>query len=319
MMDEIHVGAGMRLDWTQLPQTLRADLEAMIGGEVTSATSQAGGFSPGVASRIRLGDGRRLFVKVAGESLNPVTPRLFRQEAEIAAQLPVAVPTPRLLDVYDHSGWVALVFEDIDGRTPDLPWREHQLQLVIDATTELATTLTPTPLELGRLPDDGPSFAGFSELATAKASGVELDDLDPWTLRNLESLAALHDNWATATAGETMLHLDLRADNILIRGETVMFVDWPHATIGAEWIDLLFLLPSVALQGGPQPWDIFDSSQLGRTADPDAVTIALAGLAGMGTAYGRRPDPPGLPTLRRFQRAWADVCRVWLRHRTGWS
>jgi hypothetical protein len=41
----------------------------------------------------------------------------------------------------------------------------------------------------------------------------------------------------------------------------------------------------------------------------------VAGIAGMFTDRARRPDPPGLPTLRRFQRDQADVMLAWLRER----
>jgi hypothetical protein len=35
----------------------------------------------------------------------------------------------------------------------------------------------------------------------------------------------------------------------------------------------------------------------------------------MWTFAGRQPDPPGLPTLRRFQQAQGDVALDWLRAR----
>ena len=33
----------------------------------------------------------------------------------------------------------------------------------------------------------------------------------------------------------------------------MLVVDWPHARIGAAWVDLLWFAPSVAMQGGPAP------------------------------------------------------------------
>jgi hypothetical protein len=99
----------------------------------------------------------------------------------------------------------------------------------------------------------------------------------------------------------------------------VLVVDWPHAAIGAPWVDLIALLPSVAMQGGPEPWEVFDRHPVARRADPKAVTAMVCALAGYFLSHGREPNPPGLPTLRRFQLAQATVTVRWLRHRTGWS
>jgi aminoglycoside phosphotransferase (APT) family kinase protein len=56
-----------------------------------------------------------------------------------------------------------------------------------------------------------------------------------------------------AAAGPALLHGDLRADNLLLTPSRVVAVDWPRACAGAAWVDLLLLLPSVAMQGGPNP------------------------------------------------------------------
>ncbi len=56
-----------------------------------------------------------------------------------------------------------------------------------------------------------------------------------------------------AAGGETLLHLDLRADNLLLsKKERVLVVDWPHACVEIPWVDVAFFAPSsVAMQGGP--------------------------------------------------------------------
>jgi hypothetical protein len=53
-------------------------------------------------------------------------------------------------------------------------------------------------------------------------------------------------------------------------------------------------------------------------ADPEAVTTALAAWAGFLIAGSRQPPPPGLPTLRAFQRGQGLVALDWLRQRAGW-
>lgn len=64
---------------------------------------------------------------------------------------------------------------------------------------------------------------------------------------------------------------------------------------------------------------MFTGHLLGRHADPDAVTAALAGLAGFFLRNSLLPPPPGIPTLRAFQRAQGDAALTWLRSRLTWS
>jgi hypothetical protein len=96
-------------------------------------------------------------------------------------------------------------------------------------------------------------------------------------------------------------------------------VDWPHAAIGAAWIDLVFFLPSVAMQGGPKPWEIFESHSVGQGVEPDRVTAVVAAIAGFFIQQSRQPPPPGLPTLRRFQLGQGLPALEWLKRRTGWN
>ena len=69
------------------------------------------------------------------------------------------------------------------------------------------------------------------------------------------------------------------------------------------------------MQGGPAPNAVFAAHRLGRDADPDAVTTVVAALTGLFLYLGRQPDPPGLPTLRAFQRGQATVALDWLAER----
>jgi hypothetical protein len=98
----------------------------------------------------------------------------------------------------------------------------------------------------------------------------------------------------------------------------VVAVDWPWACAGAAWVDLLLLLPSVTMQGGPDPEPAFAAHPVAAGADPEAATTALAGFAGFLIGGSRQPPPPGLPTLRAFQLGQGLVALDWLRQRTGW-
>lgn len=311
--------AGVRLLWADVPSRVRRAVEEWLGEGIVAATSSPGGFSPGVAARLRTSGGRRVFVKAIGPEPNPDSPAVHRREAEVVSKLPSGAPVPRLLWSHDEGegGWVVLLFEDVEGRSPAGPWRPAELDRTLDALADLAELLTPSPLE-------GPAVggvAGWSVIAEGhwgKLARERPAGLDGWSARNFDRLAGLEAGAPGAAAGETLLHLDLRADNLLLTPDRVVVVDWPHARVGAAWVDLLFFAPSVAMQGGPTPEELLDRYPRAWQAEEDAITAVVCAIAGFFVRESLQPIPPGLPTLRAFQEAQGRVALEWLARRTGW-
>ncbi|WP_406448464.1 aminoglycoside phosphotransferase family protein [Streptomyces sp. NBC_00876] len=305
--------AGVRHHWAGLPATVRTAVQDILGAPVVEARSQSGGFSPGVAARVRLANGRRAFVKAVSAETNPGSPDLHRAEARNTAALPAHAPVPRLLGSYDDGTCVALVLEDIDGHQPRVPWDPAELDRVLAAVGELTRLLTPAPIEAPPVAKrEASMFTGWRTLHAAGDTGR----LDPWAARHLGALAELESGWVEPATGDSLVHGDLRADNILLTEDRVVFVDWPHAMRAAPWFDLLAMLPCVAAQGGPDPETLFTAHPPGRDADPAGVTAVLAALAGYFVAHSLRPAPPGLPTVRAFQAAQGAAALDWLRRRT---
>ena len=309
----------MRPEWGDLPERVRRAVEGWLGGAVVGARSHAGGFSPGLAATLTAADGRRVFAKAAGPEPNETAPRMHRREARVAAALPAGTPTPRLLGTIDEGegGWVTLLCEAVEGRQPAVPWRRDELERVVAALGELSAALTPSPVPaeaIGRAEDDWNVVnpGGFRALLADRPAR-----LDEWSRRHLARLAELEAGALEAARGETLLHLDLRDDNLLLSGERVVVVDWPHARVGAAVLDPVFMAPSVAMQGGPGPETFLGLLPAGRAAAAADVTALVAAVAGYFTYGALQPAPPGLPTLRGFQEAQAVVARRWLAERTG--
>jgi aminoglycoside phosphotransferase (APT) family kinase protein len=297
---------GHRVQWPEVPAHVRAQIAATVGAEVVSAVGQRGGYGPGLAARCTLADGRRMFVKAASTCLNPDTPAMVREEAATGAALPVGAPAARLLHVVDDGDWVALVFEDVDGRHPAVPWRDDELRRVLAATVRLGALAPPAllPTVATRY---GAAFRGWRTLAGETAAAVP----DPWCARHLDRLAELEARWEEVTVGPLLVHGDVRSDNVLLVGDDVVFVDWTSTCTGVGWFDLVAMLPSVELEGGGPPERVLELA--GVPIDPEALLPVVTAVAGYLTERGRLPDPPGLPTLRAFQRAQGAVARAWLR------
>jgi len=305
------MAAGVRITWSDLPHQVRLAVEDLLGDRVVETWPQTGGFSPGTADRVVTSSGRRAFVKAVSSAQNADTPGLHRREAAIAAYMPATPHTPRLLGSFDDGDWVALVMEDVEGRHPRTPWDRAELDEVLQSLKSLGATLTPTPVRnLPLAADDlADDFAGWQRII-ADSPAV----LDPWCATRLNALAESAAQGLEALTGESMLHTDLRADNLLIRPDgTVAFIDWPWACIGPSWLDVMFVLMNVNLFGG------HNMETLAREHLPEvperSVTGVLAGLAGYFIDIARQPPPPGLPTVRAFQERQGKAALQWLRER----
>ena len=316
MPADVPPASGQRLPWADLPSSVRASVSDLLGSTVTSAANEPGGFSPGVAARVSCADGRRAFVKAVGSKPNATSPDLHRREARILAALPAAAPVPRLLGFHDDGDWVALVIEEVAGRQPSVPWVGAELDRVLAALSDLAESLTPSPVA------DAEAFAEshhhwFTRWAEMAARPPR--DLGVWEGRNLERLAGTAAGIDGAMAGDTLCHVDLRADNLLLTDDGgVVVVDWPWACLGPPWLDLVVLAVNVGLNGGGDPEQIVSEHPLTRGVEAERVTTLLCGLAGFFAWERRQPAPPGLPTLRAFQAAHERVVVDWLARRTSW-
>ena len=83
-----------------------------------------------------------------------------------------------------------------------------------------------------------------------------------------------------------------------------------------ERIDRLLELDRDEL-GRECPVEVEEGLEPFADVDRDRVDRVLVALAGYFTVRGAEPDPPGMPTLRAFQRSQAEVTRAWLRQRLG--
>ena len=313
------ISAPPRPDFATLPPQVRAVVADRLGAPVVRAVSARGGFSPGVAARLVTATGARAFLKAVPAA--SATADLHRREAEVTAALPRDLPVPALLDSFESAGHVVLLFADVDGAMPRHPWSARDLAAVHATLDVLVERLTPCPVAAARpvAGELGGDLAAWSRIAADPAAR---DRLGSWSRRNMARLvAACGPSAADRFAGDTLVHLDTRADNVLLTDASStgsVVVDWPWAALGAPWLDRVALAVDVGVGGG-DPAAALTASAVGRAADPDGVTTLLAALAGMWTEVVDRPPASGMPTIRGFQRAELDVTLRWLRTRTGWA
>ncbi|MER7516058.1 phosphotransferase [Streptomyces sp. NPDC126499] len=259
--------------WDDLPPAVRRRLADRLAA-VGPAVAVTGGFTPGVRVRMRAAFGRDVFVK-AIPATDPLA-SMYRAEAAVNRGLPPGVG-PRLLAVLDADGWVVLAFHYEEGRHPDLSPGSSDLASLMDAVAALHTTLTPSPFPLA------PDFV--SHPVAERAAGH-------------------HE----AMRGDTLLHCDIRSDNVLI-GDRVLFVDWALAHRGAAWLDVALMVPQLIMAGhGPESAEEWAAKVPAYAAAPQAAVTAFASSI---TGYWAQRLDQGVKELRQYRRRAVEAGRAW--------
>ncbi|WP_459984736.1 phosphotransferase family protein [Nocardioides sp. AN3] len=300
-----HGRTARRLDWVHLPPMVRRAVERKLGSAVVEAESQDAGFTPGFASVLTCADGSRHFVKAASVKAQRMFADSYRAEARKLRTLPPSVRAPRLQWVLDDDDWVVLGIEYVAGRAPHRPWTRGDLAAASTMLVETAAALTPAP---GLGVD---SFA--QEFADFPAYWQELGDV-----AHAEEAAGLAARYAEVTGGDTLVHTDVRDDNLIVTEDGPVYLcDWNWPVLGAAWIDSLLLLIGPRGDGLDVEAHIAAHPLL-STVDPEAIDIVLALVTGYFLRSAAQPAPTTSPWMREGQRWQGEVCWTWLAQRRGW-
>jgi len=301
------LATAQRLEWPFLPPNLRAWIERRCGARVVDAASQTSGFTPGFASVLTCEDGSRHFVKAASVKAQRPFADSYREEARKLAALPGTVRAPRLKWHLDDD-WVVLGIEHVAGRPVGRPWTREDLDATLDLLEQVADRLTPAPMELDTFESElTPVLDGWEHVRAHH---------DRPHLAEAEELAR---GFAGACGGDTLVHTDVRADNLLVDEQGLAWlVDWNWPVTGAAWLDSLLTLVGPRGDGLDVGADLAGRRLL-RDVPPDAVDAVLALLVGYFLHAGDQPVPRTSTHLREHQRWQGAVCWEWLAERRGWA
>ncbi len=308
----VPVGAtARRLEWSHLPPWLRAEIERILRSAVVDAVSCDSGFTPGMASVLTCADGTRHFVKAASVKAQRASAEAYRVEGRKHEHLPPSVPAPELLWIRDADDWVVLGFAHVEARAPSRPWTRADLDPVLTATIRLAEVLTPPPaaLRLRTIAEEMADLPGMWQ--HVRRTRPEL--------AHLEEAAALAARFGEVSAGDTVVHTDVRDDNVLIdpRGRALI-CDWNWPARGAPWVDSVLLL--IGPRGdGLDVEAILAEHPLTREVPAESIDVLIALVTAFFLRSADQPVPPSSPHIRDHQRWYGEVCWGWLCERRGWS
>ncbi|MFT4262491.1 MAG: hypothetical protein QM572_03850 [Nocardioides sp.] len=310
-----HGETATRLGWVHVPPHVRREVERKLGTTVVDSYSCDAGYTPGLASVLLCADGSRHFIKAASMKAQRHAAASYREEARKARTLPPGLPAPRLkwtLGGGPSDEWIVLGFAYAEGHPPARPWSPADLAAASDLLVAVSRQLTPAP-GLGTQ-----TFAEAFADWPALWSTVAVEDEDFEFAESLEALAA---RFAEVTAGDTLVHADVRDDNLLRRvadgpaGSVEMVLcDWAWPVRGAAWIDSLLLLVGPRGDGLDVEAHIADHPLL-ASVDPEHVDIVLALFTGYYLHLAGQPSPSYSPWLGEFARWQGQVCWDWLAER----
>ena len=247
---------------------------------------------------VQLGGGRTAFVK---QALDETAREWLRREHAVYAS--VRAPyLPEFLGWWDGAE-TFLVLEDLTDCHWPPPWSTREIASARAALD--AVHATPPPEGLPSLEDGRARLDGWVDVAA---------DPEPLLSTHLCSrewlegaLPFLRDaSAACELAGDELLHLDFRSDNLCFCDGRLRLVDWNHACVGNGLLDVVAWLPSLRLEGGPEPWEV--------VADSGGLAALIAGFF---ASRAGLPPHPSAPTVREFQRRQAAVALPWAARELG--
>lgn len=310
-----HGRTARRLEWPHLPPHVRSLVAERCGSPVVDAASQGAGFTPGFASVLTCADGSRHFVKAASTKAQRMFAEAYREEARKLAALPAAAPAPRLLWLHDADDWVVLGIEHVDARQPRRPWREDDLAACVAMAEQMASVLTPPPagLAVAEFRSEFTEWPAFWDRLRTAPPDV------PAFAAYADEAAALAARFAEVTAGETVVHTDIRDDNLLLTADgRVLLCDWNWPVVGAAWLDTVLLM--IGPRGDGLDVDsVLASSPLLQGVPGEAIDVAIALVTGYFLVSAGLPVPSTSPHMRDAQRWQGQVCWAWLAERRGWD
>jgi hypothetical protein len=265
----------------------------LMGDRPVEWTRMPRGYTPAGRWVVQFDTGRSVFVKVG---TTPDTSAWLRTEYGVYSRI-TGDFLPALLGWEDGEAPM-LVLEDLSRAVWPPPWSRDRVDRVLGALAGIAAT--PPPPDLPSLASGRDRLVSWRLVAEDPAPFLSLGLCSQvWLERALPSLLAAE---AEATLeGDSLVHGDVRSDNMCFTGDRVVLVDWNQACRGNAMIDVASWLPSLASEGGPKPVEIM----------PNEPALAAL-MCGYFAARAGLPPPEGAPLVRVVQLAQLKEALPWV-------
>jgi aminoglycoside phosphotransferase (APT) family kinase protein len=258
--------------------------------------------SPGPAAGLWLADGRQVFVKAVSAEVRAHNHAMILQESAILEALPASVPAPRHLAIVEYGPWIALATTWAAGAIGS-SWTDASIAAVAQACRTASSHRAP-----GTLPPVAERIFDFDGWVRV----LEIGTGDDWETAYAGPAADVVAGWERWTAGDALVHRDIRLDNAAVdaEGRSAVLLDWAYAAAGAPWIDLAQLAADVVATGHAlgQQAATERAYRLLRTLPPEASRFVV-GLAGMWCIRAATIPDTVMPSISTWRRARSAALR----------
>jgi hypothetical protein len=252
------------------PQSLRQQVENATGRRSVRWTRPDCGLSATHRFSVQFEDGSKVFVKAATDD---ATEQWLRREHLALATVATSF-MPDMVAWLDEPGHrPVLLSEDLSAaRWPashaGVTWREGDFDLLfagiaeisacagLEALPALTNAAAPRWVEIARHPEP------FLDLQLCSAA---------WLDQAAEALAEAEQG--VDLSGRSLIHGDIRSDNVCLAKSRAVFVDWSNAARGNGMHNLAGVLATLHLEGGPLPFDVMPDG--GGWAAMDSASLAV--------------------------------------------
>lgn len=319
-------GVEEKLPWRSVPTAVRHGVQEALGSSVALGRRVWGGYRPTPTFRLVLADGRRVFFKGTNRASHDFARGALLREERVYRELSGVIGpwAPGYYAAFRCDEWHVLLLEDVGSKsvppwTPATTRRIAHAYAAFHAATLGATDLPqwlPRPREsLGQVTWRRVAAESDGLRSVAALARERSQEALAWLRAALPLLCRLADSAADLPGPFALLHWDTRSDNLRFISGRLVLVDWPSAEVGRPEFDVVAFAQSVAVEGGVEPEQVVTWYGERLALRAGALDSAVVWLAAFFADYAWRPDIPGLPRLRTFQRQQLAVVLAWAARR----
>jgi hypothetical protein len=235
------------------PKYLQDLVEATFNTKTKDWKRPDCGLSAAYRYSVQLKDGSKVFVKAATDAS---TESWLRNE-HLALSSVRGKFMPEVISWNEQpGGYPVLITRDLsDAYWPashaGVSWRTGDFERLMEGLAELRNIE-----DVHLIPAiTNEEYAAWLAIAENPESFLQLNFCTrKWFNHAITPLIEAEKNYDRT--GESLVHGDVRSDNVCFAGSQMILVDWSHATRGNALYDIANLLPTLHLEGGPEPFDL---------------------------------------------------------------
>jgi len=277
-----------------------ARIERVLGQHVVSAHRPTGGYTPVGRWVLRLGDGTSVFAK-SGRDINASSLASWLRVEHRAYTALRASFIPKFIGWDDDGVQPILLLEDLSMARWPPPWSAVELD-TLWATLDAMREIEPPSWARDIEESEREHLSGWERVSSEDRQFLSLGlTTRAWLDTALPTLVSA--SGGARLSGTSLVHFDLRSDNICFADGQMKIVDWNHIGRGNPDIDRVSILLSLHHEGGPE-----------IVPDSHGLAALMSGYFG---AQAGLPPIPRAPAVRQLQLKQLRVALAWVIRELG--